>query len=132
MALQILIVDADAGAAAATSAFVTHLLPTASIACESTPDQGWRSAHRTRPDVLLIDPAPYVSTAMLLIQLCQERWSDMHVIVLASAPLSPTRRRQCHADVYIEKPASPARLLDALAGVLKDVKVNAARPAPAK
>lgn len=122
MAMQILVVDADSAAAAATRDFAQHLVPSAYISCETTPERAWHVAQRTPPGLLLLDPAPYTPSGLLLIQLCKASWPEMRVIVLTSAPLAPSRIRQCHADAYLEKPASPARLLDALNGVLHDAK----------
>lgn len=118
MALQILVVDADAGAAEASRALVQHLVPTASVVREPTPERALAAAQRTPPDLLLIDPAPYPSMATVLIQLCNEWWPDTRIIVLSSARLSPVQMQQCRVDASLEKPASPARLLDALRRVL--------------
>lgn len=122
MAMQILIVDADEAAAAATRAFVQHLVPTASVVCEARLEHAWSVAQQTPPDVLVIDPAPYLATARLLTRLCKESWPAMHIVVLTSAPIAPSRRQQLQADAYLEKPASPAQLLEALTRLLRDVQ----------
>lgn len=119
MSTHILIVDADAGAAATTCAVVQRRIPNASVVCETTPEHAWSSAQHTPPDLLLIDPAPYPSTGSLLIQLCHEWWPGIPVLVLASAPVSSARRQQFHADAYLEKPASPARVLAAITDLLE-------------
>lgn len=114
MSMHILIVDADSDAAATTCAVVQRRIPDASIVREATPERAWNSAQHTAPDLLLIDPAPYPSTGSLLIQLCREWWPNIRVLVLSSAPVSSMRRQQLQADVYLEKPASPARVLEAI------------------
>ncbi|HEY0603591.1 MAG TPA: hypothetical protein VGD58_11805 [Herpetosiphonaceae bacterium] len=119
MSIHVLIIDADSGAAATTCAVVQRRIPNASIVCEATPERGWSSAQHTPPDLLLIDPAPYPSTGSLLIQLCHEWWPDIRVLVLASAPVSSVRRQHFQADAYLEKPASPARVLEAIVDLLQ-------------
>ena len=117
--MQILIIDDDGGAAAATHAFVQHLVPSASVLCEARLEHAWSVAQHTPPDLLVIDPAPYLATARLLIRLCKESWPTIRVVVLTSAPIAPSRRQQFHADAYLEKPASPAHLLEALTPLLQ-------------
>ena len=128
--MQILIVDDDGGAAAATRAFVQHLVPSASVVCEARLEHAWSVAQHTPPDLLVIDPAPYLATARLLIRLCNESWPTMRVVVLTSAPISPSRRQQFHADAYLEKPASPAHLLEALTPLLQNITATAPDSSP--
>ncbi|HEY0606259.1 MAG TPA: hypothetical protein VGD58_25275 [Herpetosiphonaceae bacterium] len=126
--MHILIVDDDGGAAAATRAFVQHLVPTASVVCEARLEHAWSAAQHTPPDLLVIDPAPYLATARLLMRLCKESWPTMHTAVLTSAPIAPSRRQQFHADAYLEKPASPTQLLEALTPLIQNIQATAPDP----
>ena len=118
MISNILIVDADPAAATATSAFVQRLVPNAAITCEATPERAWWAAQTAAPEVLVIDPAPFTTSGSVLIDLCQQTWPAIRLMVLTSAPISRQRIERQHADVYLEKPASPARLRVALAQLL--------------
>ncbi len=116
MASHILVIDADASAAEVTCALVRRLAPSATIAREARPEQGWLAAQRTVPDVLIIDPSSHDSTGTLLIQLCQKQNPGIRVIVLASVPTPVLRRQLQHLDVhmYLEKPVASALLVDQL------------------
>lgn len=130
MTLQILIVDADASAAAATSAFVKHLVPSAAVTCEPSPGRGWSAAQRTPPDLLIVDPGAPGSSGTLLIKLCKENWPGMHIIALASERLSPSQIQQCAADAFVEKPSSPALLHEVLLRAFRQVLANLAQLTP--
>src|SRR4051812_40683506 len=89
--LHILILDANASAALVTRAGVQRVVPQASIASESTPENAWASAQTHKPDLLILDPAPAELASAWLVQNIKTAYPDIHIIVLASAPTSTLR-----------------------------------------
>lgn len=116
MAEHILIIDANSSALDVTHALARRLAPAATITCTATVYSGWLAAQRTAPDALIIDPAPFGPSGMLVIQLCKAHYPALRVVVLASAPTPGLHRRlmQLGVDVYLEKPIASARLVDQL------------------
>ena len=131
MAAHILIVDPDASAAQVTDAIVRRVTPGATVTVAPDPERGWLSLLRHRPDVLIIDPAPYNPASARLIQLVKEGFPTSCVIVLASAPTAPLRRRMLllGADAYLEKPV-PLPLLAERLGDLIQRGGHHSRPKP--
>lgn len=104
-----------------TGAIVRHMTPSATLDLVATPERGWLSARRYRPDVLIIDPSRDRSEGFGLIRLCQQLQPVPQIVVLASAP-TPILRRQAQqfgVQVYLEKPAPLALLVERLRGVLE-------------
>jgi DNA-binding NarL/FixJ family response regulator len=129
---HVLIVDADHGAACATSALVTHTLPHAHVLITHTADAGLRCIARRLPDLLIIDPSPHVLADMRLIQELKAQRPDARVLIVASTP-RPAVRRQLEAldiDGYGEKPALPMLLIAQLRLVLHQLNIDDA-PQPA-
>lgn len=113
MSPHILILDGDAVAAQVTQAGVARALPEATLDVVSDVDHGWASCQQTRPDAMIIDPAPHNLASAWLIQAFKAENPDAPVIVLASAP-TPSLRRTLYrlgVDVYLEKPVTLSILL---------------------
>ncbi len=130
---HILIVDADARAAAATCALVQRVAPAATLACEHMPYGGWLHAQQMMPDVLIIDPSTQGPAGMLVIHLCKEHNPNLRVIVLAAAPTPTLRRQLQHMGIttYGEKPAASEFLVGQLRADLHEsgtVPVGATQP----
>lgn len=122
MTVHILIVDTDASAAEVTGAILRRIDTTATIAYAATPEQAWRIAQETPPDVLIIDPSSYGTAGILLIQLCRDFSRELRVIVIA-ARLTPALRKHIQhlgVRVYLEKPTASAVLVEQIRAGLRD------------
>ena len=121
MAPHILIVDPDASAAQVTDAIVRRVTPDATVTVAPDPERGWLSLMRHQPDVLIIDPAPYNPAGGRLVELVKERFPASCVIVLASAPTAPLRRRMLllGVDAYLEKPVPLPLLVERLGDLIQ-------------
>ncbi|MFN8481993.1 MAG: response regulator [Anaerolineae bacterium] len=110
---HILILDADATSAQVTRAGLERALPGVTLAVETNPECGWLSMKHHRPDVLIIDPAPYGLASAWLIQALKGQCVHACVIVLASARTPGLRRdlQRLRVDAYVEKPASLAEII---------------------
>lgn len=110
---HILILDADATSAQVTRAGLERALPGVTLAVETNPECGWISMKHHRPDVLIIDPAPYGLASAWLIQALKGQCVHACVIILASARTPGLRRdlRRLNVDAYIEKPASLSEII---------------------
>jgi DNA-binding response OmpR family regulator len=118
---HILIVDTDASAARITRAGVERMAPDVTIAVEADAEGARRSLYHHPPDILIIDPPRHSLAGMHLIRDLKAAFPAVGVIVLASAP-SPTLRREMlllGVDVYLEKPALLAHLVDAVRATLQ-------------
>ena len=91
-----------------TGALVERVAPHAQVRYAATPYQGWQAAQCAMPDVLIIDPGPHLGSTLLL-QLCQETWPQMQVVVLTLTPVA-----QGHAGAWIDKSVPAPALVDTL------------------
>lgn len=120
MAVHVLIVDADPSAAIVTSAVVKRIASDAIVEHELSLNPEQLRQQAIKPDVLIIDPAAHTFRALHLLRQCQEDLPATRVVVLASAPTPALRTAARHLNVaaYLEKPASLAKLMEKLRGVL--------------
>ena len=120
MAVHVLIVDADPSAAIVTSAVVRRIAPDAIVEHELRLDSEQLRQQASKPDVLIIDPAAQTFRALHLLRQCKEDLPATRVVVLASAPTPALRTAARHLDIeaYLEKPATLAKLMEKLRGVL--------------
>ncbi len=118
---HILILDADATSAQVTRAGLERALPGVTLAVETDPECGWLSMKQHRPDIFIIDPAPYGLASAWLIQALKGQCVHAYVIVLASARTPGLMRdlRRLGVDAYLEKPTSLSEII---------AKVHAALP----
>lgn len=120
MAVHVLIVDADPSAAIVTSAVVKRIASDAVIEHELILDPERLRQQAIKPDVLIIDPAAHTFRGLHLLRQCKEDLPATRVVVLASAPTPALRTAARHLDIeaYLEKPATLAKLIEKLRGVL--------------
>lgn len=132
MAVHVLIVDADPSAATVTSAVVKRIAPEAIVEHEPSLDPEQLRRQVIKPDVLIIDPAAHSFRALHLLRQCKEDLPATRVVILASAPTPALRTAARHLDIeaYLEKPATLAKLMEKLRGVLAVGEEAPAVPLP--
>lgn len=120
MAVHVLIVDADPSAATVTGAVVKRIAPEAIVEHEQSLDPEQLRRQVIKPDVLIIDPSSHTFRALHLLRQCKEDLPATRVVILASAPTPALRTAARHLDIeaYLEKPATLAKLMEKLRGVL--------------
>lgn len=116
MTPHILIADANRSAAQVTRGIVSRALVGASVTVVHTLEGACEDIQRQRPDVLILDPAPDPQAADRLMQYVKLTYPDTRMMVLASAPTPPLRRKMeaLGADVYLEKPTLLQQLVQTL------------------
>lgn len=132
MAVHVLIVDADPSAATVTGAVVRRIAPDAIVEHEPGLDPEQLRRLGIKPDVLIIDPAAHTFRALHLLRQCKADLPATRVVILASAPTPALRTAARHLDIeaYLEKPATLAKLMEKLRGVLVVEEEVPAAPLP--
>ncbi|HEY0602076.1 MAG TPA: hypothetical protein VGD58_04150 [Herpetosiphonaceae bacterium] len=127
-----LIVDADPSAATVTGAVVRRIAPDAIVEHEPGLDPEQLRRLGIKPDVLIIDPAAHTFRALHLLRQCKADLPATRVVILASAPTPALRTAARHLDIeaYLEKPATLAKLMEKLRGVLVVEEEVPAAPLP--
>ncbi len=120
MALRVLIIDADPGAAQVTCATIKHLVPDTVCAVADNPVQGWLRLRQQPADLLIIDPARYPQVGRRLLELVGDALPQMQVAVLSSAT-TPATSRLPGVGTYLDKALSPAMLRIKLRALLQAV-----------
>ena len=124
MAPHILIVDSHSSAAQVTRAGVRRAVPEATLAVEPDPERGLLSLECRRPDVLIIDPPRHNMAVTHLIRKLKAGSHESRVIVLASTPALRRELLQLGVDVYLQKPAPLALVLDSLRSALESIRTR--------
>lgn len=123
--IRVLVVEPDASARHATIALVRSVEADLAVDGVARLEQIWPAIERLKPQLLIVDPAPYGPHGELLLSLFRETYPAARVLVLTSTSAARRSVRGLPADIVAEKRLSPSRLRDIIRDALEERSTDA-------